>query len=348
MRVGGWLAFGALAVGCAQPPGPVPSPEPAQPARLAPQWETEQVGSDADDPALWVHPTDPSKSLILGTDKTEGKGGIYVFDAQGKTVQHIAGLDRPNNIDVEYGFDLGGKPVDIAVATERMTRRLRVYAIDGETGKLSEVSGETAVFQGREGEAGAPMGIGLWKTPSGEVHAFVSPKTGPKTGYLAQYRLVARGGKVDVEHVRDLGEFSGSGEIEAVLVDDEDGRVYYSDEEAGIRWAWCDPAKTGGGIFAEDGYEGDREGLAVWPGGPGGTCIVSSDQVKGGSRVFLYPRGGGPALAMVETASDDTDGLEVSARPWPGHPEGILVMMNSRGKNFMVYDLAGLRKAAAK
>lgn len=342
------MAAWGLALGCAGPSELKPAPSAPPSSHLAPDWATEAVGADADDPAIWHHPSDPEKSLILGTDKTEKVGGLYAFDAKGKIVQHVEGLDRPNNVDVEYGFALGGGTVDLAVTTERKKRRLRIFAIDKSTGKLRDVGGQTEVFQGREGEAGAPMGIGLWRTPSGEVHAFVSPKTGSKTGYLGQYRLVARGGKVDVEHVRDLGEFSGQGEIEAVLVDDEDGRLYYSDEGAGIRWAWCDPAKTGGGIFGEAGYEGDREGLALWPNGPGGPLIVSSDQVAGGSRLFLYPRSGGRATAVVETVSDDTDGLEVTDRPWPGHPEGILVMMNSEGKNFHVYDLGKVRKAAAR
>jgi 3-phytase len=304
------------------------------------------VGTDADDPAVWIHPSDPSKSLILGTDKAEGSGGLYVFDAKGQVVQRVVGLDRPNNVDVEYGFVLGGAAVDLAVVTERNQRRLRVFSIDRETGRLSDVSGDTAVLQGREGGAGAPMGVGLWRAPGGGIHAFVSPKSGPQSGYLAQYRLVDKGGRVSVEHVRDLGVFSGQGEIEAVLVDDDEGRLYYSDEGLGIRWAWCDPAKSGGGVFAEEGYLGDREGLALWPGGPDGAVIVSSDQVKGASRVLLYPRGGGKPSAVVETESDDTDGLEVAARPWPDHPEGILVMMNSKGKNFHVYDLGKLRKAA--
>jgi 3-phytase len=34
---------------------------------MKPVLATEQVGQDADDPAVWIHPTDPQKSLILGT-----------------------------------------------------------------------------------------------------------------------------------------------------------------------------------------------------------------------------------------------------------------------------------------
>ena len=40
--------------------------------------ETEPVASSddtADDPCIWVHPTDPSLSLIIGTDKDENSAG---------------------------------------------------------------------------------------------------------------------------------------------------------------------------------------------------------------------------------------------------------------------------------
>jgi 3-phytase len=39
--------------------------------------ETDPVpssGDAADDPALWIHPTEPASSLIVGTDKDAGLG----------------------------------------------------------------------------------------------------------------------------------------------------------------------------------------------------------------------------------------------------------------------------------
>jgi len=42
------------------------------------------------------------------------------------------------------------------------------------------------------------------------------------------------------------------------------------------------------------------------------------------------------------TASDDTDGIEATSRALPGFPQGLVVMMNSAGRNFLVYDAAGL------
>lgn len=87
---------------------------------------TEKVIFDTDDPAIWINPADPAASLILGTDK-ETNGGIYAFDLNGHIVRKVLGLQRPNNIDIAYGFMLAGKAVDIAVVTERETKKLRFF-----------------------------------------------------------------------------------------------------------------------------------------------------------------------------------------------------------------------------
>ncbi len=332
----------------------------AEPPVIAvqPVLATGPVANDADDPAIWVHPDDPARSLILGTDKDDADGGLFVFDLQGKTVQTVRGIARPNNVDVEYGFSLGGRETDIAVLTERGKRRLRIFAIDRSSGRLSDVTGEkTGVFEGEEGEKGAPMGIALYRRPSdGSVFAIVSRKTGESGSYLGQYLLKDDGGgKVVCEEVRRFGEFCGTGEIEAVVVDDEAGFVYYADEEAGIRKYHADPDAPDTGrqlaLFGAEGYRGDREGLAVYAAADGDGLLISTDQIKGGARYFLYPRQGrpehrhDPAIAVIEGGADDTDGIEAISRPLGERfPEGMLVVMNSKDRNFLVFDWRDIRK----
>lgn len=308
---------------------------------------TEQVGSDADDPAIWIHPTDPAKSLILGTDKEYQVGGLFVFDLDGKIVQRISPIDRPNNVDVEVGFELGGKQVDLAVLTERGTKRLRVFAIDRTTGLLSDVSGKTDVFSDREGEQAAPMGIALYKRPTGgEIFAIVGSKEGPTEGYLHQYKLVSNGDRVDLEFVRAFGAFSGNGEIEAIAVDDEIGTVYYADEAYGLRKYPADPEDTDANVLLAEmgleGYEGDREGIGIAKvGGPGQGFVLSVDQIAGGSKVNVYVRERADAkpITVIPTPADDTDGLEVTTTPLGDkYPNGIVVMMSSKDKAFMIFD----------
>ena len=74
---------------------------------IQPKLATEPVSKDPDDPAIWVHPSDPARSLILGTNKTPAPtGALVVFGLDGKIRQTIDGIDRPNNVDVEYGLKL--------------------------------------------------------------------------------------------------------------------------------------------------------------------------------------------------------------------------------------------------
>ena len=97
--------------------------------------ETEPVpssGDAADDPAIWIHPDDPSKSLVLGTDK---KGGLNVFDVDGKRLQIVSNSTRPNNVDVIYNFPLEGATIDLAVAGIRKKTSFGIgfWSIDRES-----------------------------------------------------------------------------------------------------------------------------------------------------------------------------------------------------------------------
>ena len=97
---------------------------------LQPKIITEKVRHDSDDPAIWIDRKDPSRSLVLGTDK-DADGALFAFGLDGKVLPEltIRGLLRPNNVDVAYGVMLGGKKIDIAVVTERYAHRLRIFSL---------------------------------------------------------------------------------------------------------------------------------------------------------------------------------------------------------------------------
>lgn len=302
---------------------------------------TETVEHDSDDPAIWVNQKDVSKSLIVGTDK-DSDGGLYAFDLAGKIVKKLEGIKRPNNVDVAYGFHINGKLIDIAVATERETNRLRIYSLPD----LEPIdNGGIDVFVGEVERS--PMGISLYTRPSDHaIFAIVGRKSGPTEGYLWQYKLDTSNGAVTGKVVRKFGKYSGKKEIEAIAVDNELGFVYYSDEQTGVRKYYADPTRhndTELSLFAQEGFSKDHEGIAIYKTGNGTGYILVSNQ--GSHTVMVYPREGArensneyPLLAEIPISAMETDGADAtSANLGEAFPEGIFVAM-STNRTFHVFD----------
>ncbi len=313
---------------------------------LTPAVVTDAVRNDSDDPAIWIDTTDASKSLIVGTDKGDTTGGLYVFDLQGHSdsSRMRVPMKRTNNVDIVTGVMLGGVPIDIAVTTERGTMSLRVLRLPDMT---PIDGGGVKVFDGDSSRA--PMGIALYKRPTdGAVFAIVGGKSGPAEGYLWQYRLVDAGnGTVRGDKVRAFGAYSGKKEVESIAVDQQLGYVYYSDETVGIRKYWADPDHANAAqelaLFATTGFVQDHEGLAVYPTSDSTGYLLASDQQ--GRRLQVFRREGSagaphthPIIATITVSAQETDGLDVTAHALgPKFPEGVLVMM-STDKTFHIYD----------
>jgi 3-phytase len=321
---------------------------------MRPSVTTEPVTDDADDPAIWRHASDPARSLVLGTNKAAAPTGALVsFGLDGKLRQTVAGLDRPNNVDLRQAVRLSGQRMDLAVVTERYRRRLRIFRIDPE-GRLQDVSGATDVFVGEAGDQAAPMGIALYhRAVDGALFALVSRKTGPAGSYLHQYNIVpGRAGLLDLKLVRRFGRVSPQGEIEAVCVDDALGWVYVADERHGVRKYAADPGVRDAdrelAVFARTGFTGDREGIALVPTGPSTGYILVTDQRPGNSPLFVFRREGEPGhphdhsrtVTVLDSGSDETDGIDAQAGAFgPRFPHGVLAMMHSRGRAFRLFDL---------
>jgi len=337
---------------------PPPAPSPLSKAlEIEAAYATASIPNDPDDPAIWVHPTDPSRSVIVATMKVGAPAGaIVTFGMDGQIRQIISGIDRPNNVDVEYAFRLSGVEADIAVATERLKRQLRVFRIDRSDGRLTDLGG-IPILADQQGEAGAPMGIGLYRRQrDGATFAIVAPKEGPQSGYLWQYRLADAGnGRIAATFVRRFGTFSATtlreeNEIEAVAVDDELGYVYYADEAGGIHKWHADPdhpdAARELANFGRTGFRGDREGIAIYRLPDGKGYIVCTDQLDEDSEYHVYAREGSAQnphdhsreIAVFRGGVDATDGLEISSGALgPDLPHGVMIAMNSGPKNFMVF-----------
>src|SRR6185295_5770431 len=109
-------AFAALLFGACATDGIIATPVPAA-------FETDPMAGDgdrADDPAIWVHPMDPAKSLILATNKDEG---VYVYGIDGRERQKLP-VGLSNNVDLRG---------NLAVASNDGVNALSFFRIDPAT-----------------------------------------------------------------------------------------------------------------------------------------------------------------------------------------------------------------------
>lgn len=290
---------------------------------VSPLVETAPVpsqGDAADDPAIWINVSAPSRSLVLGTNKRQG---LHVYDLAGREVQSLP-VGRLNNVDVRYGIDYRGQTADIAVATNRTRNSLSLFAIDRNDGKVIPVTELTT-------DLPEIYGLCLYQPDADHLYAFANDKS----GRYVQYRLDLAGDRWRGEPVR---EFSIGGQPEGCVADDRRGRLFVGEEDHGI-WV-VDAEPDSGNTLTPLDEIGERlhddvEGLSLY----GGEYLVVSSQ--GNNSYVLYDaappyapvgifRIGANHEAMIDGASE-TDGLTVTSsnlgEPWA---EGLLVVQDGR------------------
>lgn len=310
---------------------------------IAPNIITVKTPNDTDDPAIWVNHDDPAASIIFGTDK-DTNGGVYAFDLAGKIIHEksIKNIQRPNNVDIEYGFVLNDSTkVDIMAFTEREKQRIRLFSLP-DMKPLD--NGGIPVFVDAVGlEQKLPMGIAIYKSPKDSTfYLIVGRKTGPKAGYLYQYRLDADRAGVKTALVRKFGKFSGQKEIEAIAVDNENGFIYYADEGVCIRKYHAEPKMGDEEIscFGGEYFLEDIEGIAIATYSNGKGYIIVSNQQKGEFNIFSREENN--FLKAINLSTVETDGCEVTTVTLNDtFKNGLFVAMND-SKQFFFYDLEKL------
>jgi 3-phytase len=292
---------------------------------VGPRAETAPVptsGDAADDPAIWVHPTDPSKSLVIATDKNEG---LAVYDLAGQQLQFLSD-DEPDNVDLRNDFLLGGQRVTLLAASDRADNEIALYVLDPNTRTVRNVSARSI------GTNVEIYGICMYRSSTGNYYAFVTSKSGG----LEQWRLFDNGsGKVDGQMVRS---FDVGSDCEACVADDETGFLYVAEETEGI---WRYGAEPGAGtsrvqVDSTNGHlTADVEGLAIYYAAGGKGYLIASSQ--GDNTFQVYDRQAPHAhrfnFEVVANGSvdgvTDCDGLEVMNRGMgSAFPQGMLVVQD--------------------
>jgi 3-phytase len=301
--------------------------KPAAPSSVQVQADAEtgvvESSSDAaDDPAVWVHPIDASKSKIIATNKG---GGVLVYDLDGKQVQSYT-IGKMNNIDVRYGLTLGGAKVDIVAATNRTTNTVDVFSINPETGALTNI-----VDKPIHSDMGEVYGFSLYhSTRTDKFYALVLGKNGE----FEQYELKDNGsGKVEGKKVRD---YKFKTQAEGLVADDEYGVLYLAEEDVAI---WKMNAEPDGGNEVVKLAEVDNktltadiEGLTIYYTADGKGYLLASSQ--GSSTYAVYNRTGKNeylgSFAVADGAQVDgtsgTDGIDVIGLSLGAkYPNGLFV-----------------------
>lgn len=293
--------------------------------------ETAGTAGDADDPAIWVDPIDPAASLVLGTDKT---AGLFVYGLDGATLAFLPDGEL-NNVDVRP-FAMDGRTLGLAAATRRDDETVVLYLIEGGEVRRA-VPWQHAGIPPDAPEADDIYGLALAQDASG-TSVFVNFKT----GHVAQWRVHAAQGTLALEHVRTLRVPS---QPEGMVADDEAGHLYVGEEDAGI---WRFPLSAEGGTAGKLVVaipspclpEDDVEGLAVVGEGQPRRLVASAQGVHRAALFLLDGEAPPVCEALVEIAPGvvdgvtETDGLDATARPLPGFPGGVLMMMDDQNAGF--------------
>ena len=305
----------------------------------------------ADTPDIWVHPTEPTRSLVVGTDK---RGALLVYDLGGEQRQVVSDGSRPNDVGVLYGFRFRGALVDIALAACRAPDAMgvKVWMFDPVGDTLTDITEGNVipVFEG-----GFPYGSCVYRSPrDGKCYFFVTNKEGMVEQYLMKE---TPDGRVTGERVR---WFTLSSMSEGCVADCELGDLYVSEERAGIWKFAAEPdADTTGRLIArvgEHGLTADVEGLALYYASGGRGYLIASSQ--GSSTFNVYDRKGANDYVLTIDPEaggigdvEHTDGIGVTNCPTSADfAHGLFVAQDGENKpehqNFKYYrweDIAGSR-----
>jgi 3-phytase len=308
------------------------------PVVVAADGETVPVGHSgdaADDPAVWVHPTNPGQSLIIGNDK---QGALETYNLDGTRQQRIT---MPSafwgNVDVRQGVTIRGQTLDIVAV---YNDGLRLFTIDSATGdlQLSTDNGGAIV---------TPLGEGLClyhSQASGDLYVNLIARA----KRVRQYRVTDPDGD-GLLQLRFVREFRMTSESEGCVADDERGRLYIDQEDVGLWRFGAEPtASTTGTLIDQvqpDGHlAADAEGVTlVDTGGEGGYVIASAQNIAApkSSYFVAYDRGtnayvGSFRIGNGPTADscERTDGIAAHfGSLGSSYPQGVFVCQDNGNRN---------------
>ncbi|NJL75048.1 MAG: phytase [Saprospiraceae bacterium] len=293
--------------------------------------ETDAVQSAddaADDPAIFVHPSNPDLHAMIGTDKQRG---LVVFDTKGK-IKHDYPFGSINNVDLRQNFPFNGSNITLVGGSNRSNNTIVLYSYQAETFELEPIPCDTIRSLTDE-----VYGF-CFAASSNAIYAFVVGKN----GVVEQWGITEQNNRLHAELVRsiDIGE-----QCEGMVADDELGFLYVAEETKGIWKLPIDPTNKTivpeliADLKTNRALKADLEGLAIYYAPQGNGYLIASSQGNYSYAVFerSVPHtylGSFKVKAGVVDGSEETDGLDVTHLPFGAAcPNGCLVVQDGKNKD---------------
>lgn len=236
-----------------------------------------------EDPAIWIDPGDPARSLIIGTDS---RAGLRVYDLRGNQLQRL-GKGKRNAVDLRQDVPLAAGRGTVVASSDPEMDTVILYVLDEAARRLHE-SPAARFVTGVE-----PHGLCLYRAPGrAPLYVFVVGDRAGDPGWVEQWEVTLAA--QDASPPRLVRSFDVGSEAEGCVADDESGQLYIAEEDVGL-WRYAAAPDGGEARVRVDATApagnlvNDVEGLALYR-GPGGTgWLVASCQ--GADDFAVYRRG---------------------------------------------------------
>lgn len=298
---------------------------------------------DADDPALWADPRDPSRAVMFGTDKSDG---LYVHNLDG-TVRQFLPSGPVNNVDYRTGFVVSGREQVLVAASNDAPggNGVNLYLFDPATLATTDYGFLSTPYE--------PYGFCMGRR-DGTFFLVVTTKAG--TVHQMTVAAGPAGPVIGAPRVLTLGS-----QLEGCVVNDAADTLYVGEEDVGFWRFDFDPAAptTATEIARVDRIriKDDVEGLTIIRDRGMQYLVVSSQgdstypvfRIEGDQHVYVgrFAIVDGPVIDGVT----QTDGLDAFSGPIGPFPEGALAFhdhedaANPGQQNFKMVDWRDVRTA---
>jgi 3-phytase len=302
------------------------SPLPQVPARVETEPVTSSTGDTADDPAIWRNPENPSRSLILSTDK---KAGLAIHDLSGKLLS-FQDLGDLNNVDLRTDVVIAGSKSILVAASDRSDKdipRLHLFRLDPTKPTL--------------------IPIGTIASPEGQAYGLCLHRRGKqldafmvyKEGVIEQIALDLSGTTATGKVVR---RFDLKSRSEGCVADDRTGQLYVAEDKVALWRIDTTPDRPMTPVKIADvdnvRLHKDAEGLTILPRGKNGGLLFASSQGDNSFAVFGLPDvtyiGSFRIAGGAVDGTEDTDGIAIHpgdfGKDWPG---GLFVAQDGKNRD---------------